>query len=196
MNNPEYVEIDGHKIKINTDFRYALRCQEIVKDNSITDMEKEIGVVYTLFNIDNINILDNIETYLKMALKYLQGRPSKAKERSIKENKQQIDMDYNEDIGFIISSMWQEYKIDITQEKIHWWLFLDLLNGLSSDCIFNQIREIRNKDISTIKNRELRNEMIKLKKIYSLDKKERILTDKEKESVDNFYKLTGIKKEG
>lgn len=197
MNNPEYVEINGQKIKINTDFRYALRCQEIASNEDIDDMERSIGIICTLFNIDNVNILSNTETCLKLALKYLQGRPNKAKEKTMEENKKPvIDMDYNEDIGLIISSMWNEYGLDITKEKIHWWLFLDLLNGLSSECIFNKVREIRTINISKIKDRETREEIIKLKRIYALDKKERPMTEQQKESVENFYKLTGIKKEG
>lgn len=195
MNNPEYVVIHGEKVKINTDFRYALRCQEIVSDESISNFEKELGIIYTLFKTDNYNLLDDTETCLKLALKYLQGRPSKAKD-NLSNEKTVIDMDYNEDMGLIISSMWSEYNLDITKEKIHWWLFLDLLNGLSSECIFNKIREIRNMKLSKIKDRETREEVIKLKQIYSLDKtKKKPMTDKEKESVENFYKLTGIKKE-
>ena len=194
MNNPEYIEIDGVKIKIHTDYRYALKCQEIASDNSISGYEKEIGIIYTLFDAEGINILHNDEKCLKMALKYLQGRPNKAKERMSKE-KAEIDMDYHEDFGYIMSSMLSEYQIDITKEQIHWWVFLDLLNGLSSECIFNRIRDIRTRNVSDIKDPKMREELIRLKKIYSLDKRERILTDAEKESVENFYKLTGIKKE-
>ena len=194
MNNPEYVLIDGVKIKIHTDFRYALKCQEIAEDNSINNYEKQLGIIYTLFDEEGINTLCNDEKLLEMAKKYLMGRPSSKKEY-VSNKKQEKDMDYEEDMDLIIASMWQEYNIDITKEKLHWWLFFDLLNGLSSECIFNRVREIRNTDISKIKDRTAREQMIELKNKYSLKKKQRVLTEEQKRSVDTFYELTGIKKE-
>lgn len=192
MNNPEYVQIDGIKAKINTDFRYAIECERIAKDTNISNYEKQIGIIYTLFDIDNTNIHIDYEKWLKVALKYLLGRNSEEKiNKPIKKTKK--DMDYNKDWGLIVSSMWSTYNIDITKEKIHWWTFFDLLNGLPSDCIFNKVRDIRNKDISKIKDRETREQYIELKKAYSLEE-ETTLTKEQEESVKRFYELTGIER--
>ena len=36
MNNyPQYAEVNGHKYKINTDFIYAIKCNEIAQDETI-----------------------------------------------------------------------------------------------------------------------------------------------------------------
>lgn len=191
MNNPEYIKIDDKVYKINTDFRCALKCLDIVNDKSITDLERTIGVLYTLFQIED-DIEDvKVERLLKSALNYLQGRPTTNGSKDTSEVKK--DMDYKQDWGLILSSVWQQYGIDLNKEKLHWWTFFDLLNGLSSDCMFNRIREIRNKDLSDIKDEKTRREYMKLKKAYSLDE-HRELTEKEQQSVDTFYKLTGIER--
>jgi len=191
MNNPEYIKIGKNKYKINTDYRVALKCQDIASDKTLSNYEKTIGVVYTLFQIDNDIDNKELEMCLKSAFKYLQGRPGK---NAINGEKSKRDMDYKQDWGLIFSSMWQQYNIDLNKEKMHWWTFYDLLNGLSSECVFNQVRQIRNKDLSEIKSEKTRNEYIKLKQIYRLDEPEYEPTEKEKQGVEMFYKLTGIER--
>lgn len=189
MNNPEYIKIGDTKYKINTDYRIALKCNDIATDKSISDYEKAIGVVYTLFNIEKDLSNEELEKALKLALKYLQARPGK---NSVKTDKIVKDMDYKQDWGLILASIWQQYGIDLSKEKLHWWTFFDLLNGLSSDCILNRVRDIRTKDISKIKDEETRKTYLKLKQAYKLEEPKEELTDKEKESVETFYRLTGI----
>ena len=49
ISNPEYVKIDDKKYKINTDFRVALRCNEIAQDDTISDTERALAIIYLLF---------------------------------------------------------------------------------------------------------------------------------------------------
>ena len=51
MNNyPEYAEINDKKYKINTDFRVAIECQNIATDESISDYERALAIIYKLFH--------------------------------------------------------------------------------------------------------------------------------------------------
>lgn len=190
MDLPEFVSIDGVKVKINTDFRVAIKCQQLVSDKNINSLEKALGIIYMLFDVDNINIYDNYERWLKTALKYLSAYTTGKNN----ENKPiKPDMDYIKDWDLIVASMWSTYGIDINKEKIHWWTFFSLLNGLPADCILNRVRDIRTRDISKEKDRDTREQLIKLKKIYSLDEKQEI-TPEQAESVRRFYELTGIER--
>ena len=45
---PEYADIDGKKYKINTDYRIAIRCNEISMQD-IDDLEKVMAIIYLLF---------------------------------------------------------------------------------------------------------------------------------------------------
>ena len=56
MNNPEYVRTkNGKNYKINTDFRVALKCNEVSMDTSIGDLERTLAIVYLLFGDEGID---------------------------------------------------------------------------------------------------------------------------------------------
>ena len=185
MNNPEYIQIDDKKYKINTDYRNVLKLNEISTDTSISDYEKLLTYIYLFFGEEGLKDENNYERLVNSIITFAKGRPSAMKPN--KEKKEEIDMDYKQDMNLIISSIWSEYGIDITKEKIHWWTFYDLLNGLSSDCALNRVRDIRSKDLNKIKDKEERDEYIKLKEIWSLDKSKE-MTLEQKKSVEDFYK--------
>ena len=192
MNNPEYVQIDDVKYKINTDFRVVLRFNELVLDNTISDYERGLGTILLFFGKEGINVPEHYERLLKSTLNFVKGRPSSV---HVDEKKKIVrDMDYKQDWGLILASMKQVYGIDLTKEKLHWWTFFDYLNGLPTDCVLNQVREIRRKDLSKIKDRDEREEYIKLKEQWRLEEKDKPLSKEQQESVNRFYELTGIER--
>lgn len=184
MDNPEYIKIGDKKYKMNTDYRVVFEIDKISRDETINEYERMLSFLYVFYGEDGINS-DDYEALLSGMFKFIKGRPSSAK--VIDDKKQEVDMDYEQDMGLIIASMKNEYDIDITKEKIHWWTFFDYLNGLSTDCILNRVREIRSKDLSKIKDREELEEYTRLKQIWSLDKK-KTMTAEQKRSVEDFYK--------
>ena len=125
MNNyPEYVEVNGRKYKINTDFRIAIRCNQIATDETIGDFERALGIIVTLFGEDSINYQEDYEMLLKLAKKYL----SCGKE--LENTNEEPDMDYIEDYSYIKTSFRSDYGINLDKESMHWWEFYDLMNGL------------------------------------------------------------------
>lgn len=193
MNNPEYIAIDDRKYKINTDYRYVLRFEKLIKDKNITDYEKLLGTIIIFFGEEGLKHEEDYQRLSNSILVYVKGRPNSTTDKEIKESNE-IDMDYEKDFGLIVSSMKSQYGIDIINEEIHWWTFFDYLNGLSSECVLNRVREIRRRKVEDEKDEKVKKELIELKKIYSLDKEERELTEQEKQGVDMFYKLTGIER--
>lgn len=187
MDNPEYIQIEDKKYKINADYRNVLEFNRLYKDENISDYEKLLSTICMFYGKDAIEDEENYNQLLEGVKKIIDGRPNSINKAYIEERKQ--DMDYDKDMNLIISSMWSEYGIDITKEKIHWWTFFDLLNGLSSECALNRVREIRTKDISKIQDKDERNTYIKLKQMWNLDaKKENELTEEQIRSRDEFYK--------
>lgn len=169
----KYIKIDDTKYKINTDFRVAIRCFELIEDNSISDLERAYGIVTLLFGIDcPVN-----ETSLGLAKKYLEyGNDNDSTNR-------ERDIDYNLDQKYIIPSIRKDYHIDITSEKIHWHSFVDMIMGLSQFSLLNSVRDIRNTDLSKIKDRKEREEKAKLKKKFALPKKQ---TEEQKKILEEF----------
>ena len=151
MNNPEYIIVNGNKIKINTDFRVALECQRIATDDDIDNYERALAIVYKLFGSEALNDEDNLKTYLDLALKYL----GCDKEFETTANNDEPTFDYEQDWGYIKASFMSDYKIDLDKEKMHWWTFFDLLSGLTDSSILNRVRQIREEPLNDKKGKEL-----------------------------------------
>lgn len=193
MNNPEYIKIGERKYKINTDFRVAIECNAIAEDNTIGDFERALAVIYKLYGAKG---LENEEDYVQLLNKakiYL----SFGKE--IEKSNEKPDMDFVEDMDYIIASFMSDYHIDLTNTKMHWWTFFNLLNGLSNSelgncCVLNRVRNLRDYDISEIKDKKEREKLIKAKKMVELKKykKENYLTKEQEESLERFNKILGI----
>ena len=47
--------IKNKKYKINSDFRVAIECDKVSKDNKIDDTERALAIIYLLFGEDGLN---------------------------------------------------------------------------------------------------------------------------------------------
>lgn len=190
MNNPEYAEVNGKQYKINTDFRVAIECNRVAEDETIGEFERALAVIYLLFGKKGLKDYQNHADLLEIALKYLLCGQEK-------NNDNNIDMDFIQDMDYIETSFMSDYQINLENTKMHWWKFYHLLEGLSNSdfgncCILNRIRELRNCDVSKIEDKQERDKIINAKKRVALKKKERKLTKKEEESMLAFNKEFGI----
>lgn len=188
MNYPKYVEVENKRYKINTDFRYAIECNKISQDNKIGDYERALAIIYTLFGEDALNTPDHHKRLLELAKIYL----SCGEDLQEDEDKEP-DMDYIKDMPFIEASFMSDYHIDLENTQMHWWKFFRLINGLSNSelgncCILNAVRNIRNADLSEIKDAKTKENMRKAKKFFALNKKpKKEATSKELKSAEEFY---------
>lgn len=197
MNNPEYVKIGDKKYKINTDFRVAIECNNIAQDDTIGDTERSLAIIYKLFGDDGLNNPQDWEKLLELGIKYL----SLGKDTSGVDKDTEIDMDFNEDMDYIEASFMSDYRIDLTTEKMHWWKFYTLLEGLSNSelgncCVLNRVRNLRTFDLSQIKDNKERERLAKAKEMVALKstKKEVELTKEQEESMNKLNEIIGFKK--
>lgn len=199
MNNPEYVKIGEKKYKINTDFRIAIECNNIAQDDSIGNTERPLAIIYKLFGDEALK-KENAKDWdklLELAIKYL----TLNKDTSDVDNNTEIDMDFNEDMDYIEASFMSDYKIDLTTEKIDWWKFYKLLEGLSNSelgncCVLNRVRNLRTFDLSQIKDSKERERLAKAKEMVRLknNKHEIELTKEQEESMKKLDEIIGFKK--
>lgn len=179
MRYPTHIEYKGNEFKIDTDFRVALECLEFVSDESISDTERSLNVITLLFGAD----IPTNEEVLLLAKKYLECGVEKDGNKSIHVK----DMDFEQDQGLIEASFMSDYQIDLSEIKyMHWWKFCNLISGLRPDCALNRVREIRNYDISEIKNEKARRDAIKAKEQVALKTK---LSADDQQDLDEFEKL-------
>ena len=188
---PEYAEIRGVKYKIDTNFETALKCFEVIEDETIHDFEKTLAIIYLLFDL--IPEDDLIKDFFEKATTYLQC--GKTYEEQMENEK---DMDFLEDRGKINASFMSDYHIDLSKEKLHFWQFVEDIEGLKEDCILNRVRNLRTMDTSQIKDEKQRKQIEEAKKQVALKKQEKFrnFTEEQKNNIDNFYKLTGIERSG
>ena len=192
---PQYVEVFGKRYKINTDFKVAIECNRIAEDETIGDLERALAIIYKLYGEEGLNIPDHYEKLLEMAQKYLLC----GKEYDV-ENNEKPDMDFIEDYSYITTSFMSDYHIDLENCNMHWWKFMDLMNGLSNNelgncCILNRIRNLRNFDLKDIKDAKEKQKIIKAKEQVALKKSKKQATEKQIESAKRFYEMLGIGKE-
>lgn len=191
MNYPKFVEVDGKQYKINTDFRVAIECNRIAEDNTIGDYERSLAIIYTLFGEEALDDNKNHIKLLELAKKYLSCG------KDIEDSKEEPDMDFIQDMDYIEASFMSDFKIDLENEEMHWWKFMKLINGLSNSelgncCVLNAVRNLRNYDVSQIKDDKERQKIIKAKQQVALKKQEKKFTKEQEDAMDKFNKLAGL----
>lgn len=192
MRYPSKVKIEDREYEINTDFRVAIECNQIALDDKISDFERALAIIYKLYGEKGLNANSDLNRLLELGQKYL----SCGKEVENNEN-EEPDMDFVQDMDYIEASFMSDYNIDLSSTEMHWWKFYNLINGLSNSemgscCVLNRVRNLRTYDTSQIKDSKERSKIEKAKEQVALKKKEKPLTDKQRESIERFNKLAGI----
>lgn len=185
MNNPEYVKANGKLYKINTDFKIALKCNDVY-NSDVGEKEKILAMIYLLYGDEGLNNPSDWEQLMQKAITYLLC--GKEKENSNEEP----SMDFEQDKSYIKASFFTDYGIEnIYKSNMHWWDFCDYLNGLTENCVLNRVRFVREYDTKDLKGKELQ-EWQKRKKAVALKHKKQEATEQQKKSSDKFYKLLGL----
>lgn len=183
---PEYAEINGRQYKLDTDFNTALKCFEIIDDKSITDYERALAIIYLLFDFVPTK---NLDLFLDKARIFLQCGIENV------ESNCQPDMDFVQDRKYISASFMSDYHIDLSKEKLHFWQFVEYLEGLTENSALFRLRNLRNFDLSEIKDDKERSKYAEMQKKVELKKKKVLLNDNQSKSIASFCEAMGIRKE-
>ncbi len=198
MSNPQYVKVDNKMYKINTDFRVALKCNEIAEDTTIGDYERAMAIIYKLFGKDGLDC-ENQNKLLELAMTYL----LLGKERNKLKNEpdEKYELDFNKCIGLIKASFKFDYKYDPYELKyLHWYDFYNDLESLSTSefgncCVLNRVIGILNQDPKEIKDKKAKQRLVEAQKLLKekyCKTKEKEITEEQAESAMAFYKALGI----
>lgn len=139
---PTEARINDIDYPINTDYKVALQCLEISEDDTICDEERSLAIIYLLFGFIPE---DDLDLFLDRAIKFLQCGETIEQQKSKKK-----DMDFQQDEKYIVASFMSDYHIDLSKEDMHWWQFINLIQGLTKDSVLSNVREIRGYDLSKI----------------------------------------------
>lgn len=139
MKYPEYVRINNKKVKINTDYRYALKALRVCDDVMIGDYERAMAVCFIMYNF--VPPASEFGEYLSQAIKFLQ-----CGEEIDDSGDTERDMDLIEDEKYINVSFMSDYGIDLSRTDMHFWKYCELITGFTEKSIMSRIRQIRNCD--------------------------------------------------
>ena len=189
MDYPKYVIVNGIKYDINTDFRIAIKCQSVALDETISDYERPLAIIYLLFGEKGLKSKDR-NKLLELGLKFLSCG------NVVEKDDEEPDMDFIEDYDYIVASFMSDFNIDLDEAEMHWWKFSKLMNGLSNSemgncCVLNRIRNLRNFDVKDIKDKKEKDKIMKAKEQVALkrSKKENHLTKEQEESMKKLDKI-------
>ena len=188
------IQIGETIYEANTDFRVAIECNKIATDETIGDCERALGIICTVFGSKGLDNPSHYEKLLNWIKKWLLCG------KEMVDSKEQPDMDYIEDKALIRSSFIYDYKYNpYDMEYLSWEDFYNDLNNLSNSefgncCVLNRVRNLRNYDISQIKDSKERQKMAKAKEQVALKKykKENNLTKEQEESMERINKIIGL----
>lgn len=149
---PYFVILEGKKYKINVDFRNMILFENKLQDKSVSQEQKiEYGLRHfypIFFGQDHYDILLQFpqlyhEACDKLVWFYECGRKDYHKKKGSTKGKNKQAYSYEFDDDYIYGAFYEQYRIDLTYEKLHWWKFKALLKSLKEDTEFVKIQGYR-----------------------------------------------------
>lgn len=169
---PDFLEVGGEKIFINTDFRTWIRFDEAL---FWSDKPMEERLYSALDICYDGNIPADITGAVHAAIGFYAhkdtliksiGENPKNEQQNSTRGKQTYSFTY--DASLICAAFMAQYRIDLTKDEMHWWLFRALFEGLTDENKICKVMEIRSIDLSKIKDKEQKAHYRRLKRIYRL----------------------------
>lgn len=180
---PNFIEVEGKKYSINTDFRVVLKCDEIARTNGDENQyETILAIIYKLFGEECLDDVLNEKIPLNKVVELAEKFIWCGKSYDDLTNDSEPSMSFSQDKGYIQSSFMSDYQIDLSNEKMHWWKFNTYLQGLTEDTILNRVRYVRDEPLKGKKGDELQR-WLKMKKEVALKVEK---TEREKE-LDKLF---------
>lgn len=172
------VIIDSKEYRVNLAFDNVLRFTMMLEDNKLTverklDLSIEMLIGTKLecsFEMKNEIVTTLINNFIKTNLKEVKPiLDANGDPMPLPTQKESYSFKY--DSGYIYTSFYHAYGIDLEQErgKLHWLLFNELLRDLPDDTKFKQVISIRERPYSKEKGSNEENKRLReLKQLYAL----------------------------
>lgn len=173
--DPLPTEWNGYPI--DYDYRTGVLISQCLQDPALTRREQIYTAVCLLFPQEHPASKDAIE-----AVEWFLSEYDHDNHGSKKDGGNVKVMDFDIDQWRIYSAFRQQYGIDLSIVKMHWFIFMGLLLNLD-ECNFTRVIDIRLKKITDKMGREEKQAIRNAKKVYSLSTPpaEESISEEEKE---------------
>lgn len=131
---PTSLLIGDTEYQIDSDFRTCLRIILAFEDNELTNQEKQIILLSSLF----VTVPSDTKEAIKQAIIFLDGG------KSPEEDTNHVRVySFEKDSSFIFAAFRQTHGINLQEINLHWWIFLALFMDLGSETTFSQLVSLR-----------------------------------------------------
>lgn len=142
----KYIELEGIKYPINTDFKVAIAVDKILSDPTISDYDRPIDMVTLLLGED----APYTQEAINKCIIYLQCGAESGGQKVI---------DYEQHWDYFVGAFRQAYGINLNEVDMHYHEFVSLLVSLK-DTALNDVVELLTYDVSKIKDPKERRKLI------------------------------------
>lgn len=171
---PYELHYKGVKLKLTPFFNNVLYCLEVTKNKELEDEEIIDNCFCALVDTNKRYSYKEKLDIIKKVFELIN------EEKKNKNTSNKKTFDFIQDSQMIYAGFYQAYKIDLFEQrnKLHWWKFISLFQGLPKETRIMEIIDIRSRPLPkpTKYNGEKRAELIRLKALYSLE-----MTEEERE---------------
>ena len=161
-NLPDFITVRSRKYKINTSHKVWIAFEEIITKEDLTLSDKYIKII-SLCLKDKV-LPPSLEETVKELFNFYVISPSSTP--AGKETKKLLDFSHDSDL--IYSAFLSQYSIDLTETPVHWWKFISLFKGLTSDNRICEVMHLRSLNPGQIQDKEQRATLSKLQKQFRI----------------------------
>lgn len=176
---PDTVEIGGVDYRINTGFRTAILFELMMQDESYYPAEKQDMALKLFFAVRP----NDINAATQAIIWFYEGGDRKKNRRELQKRRgaHRLIYSYEHDDQYIYTAFLQQYGIDLTNAKLHWWQFRALFLALDDDCKICKIMRYRAMEINAKWSKEEQQFYRDTKKLYALP-----MSDDEQQKHDSI----------
>jgi len=184
---PDFIEIEGVRYGIRTDFRVWIEFETVALDFTLEDVKKAAGMIGLCYLKNQLP--PKFSAAIEEAMRFYAG--PKTQERTNvqpQEKARSAVYSFVHDAEYIYSAFYTQYGIDLQEAKLHWWQFLALFKGLGEENQIVKMMGYRGMDLSKIKDKEQRKHYRELQSLYRLPDM-RSEEQKERDMMESLGKL-------
>ena len=166
---PDRVTVDGEECYMKTHFKRWIEFELIMTNPKLKDEIKLAAILPLCFK----KLPSDADKAVKACMKFYCGNVKRGKAGA------KTSYSFLYDAELIYAAFMTQYGIDLSVENIHWYKFRALFKGLKSDNKISEVMQLREMNLSEIKDADIRRKYQQLKKLWELPD---LRTDSEKES--------------
>ena len=147
-------------VYFKTGYQVVLNIFRLLDNKTMDDSERAKEILFLLF--DEMPKYDQEEMW-KFLVWYITLGEDK------KEDSEKRIFDWGLDSGRVYAAFLQVYSIDLLKEKMHWWVFKTLFDGLPSETKMQDVINIRTQEIDIKSSPKERMRLVKLKSLFNIE---------------------------